>query len=135
MDVGSVGPKQGPRVRGASPAALCLAALWLAGCNARGDTPPRQAPPPPEVTVLRAQPRPVTLTEEYVGQAEAVETVEIRSQVQGLLERQAFKDGATLHRGDLLFLIDRRPFEAALEQAQANLAQAEASAANSAQNL
>jgi membrane fusion protein (multidrug efflux system) len=115
--------------------ALCLVGLWLAGCNARGDAPPKQAPPPPEVTVLRAQPRPVTLTEEYVGQAEAVETVEIRSRVQGLLERQAFRDGATVRRGQLLFQIDRQPFDAALEQARANLAQAEASAANSVQNL
>jgi membrane fusion protein, multidrug efflux system len=114
---------------------LGLAALWLAGCNARGDAPAKQAPPPAEVTVLRAQPRAVTLTEEYVGQAEAVETVEIRSRVQGLLERQAFRDGAQVHRGELLFQIDRQPFEAALEQARANLAQAEASAANSAQNL
>ena len=70
MDVRSVG--------------LCLAALWLAGCNARGDTPPKQPPPPPEVTVLRVQPRAITLTEEYVGQAEAVETVEIRSRVGGI---------------------------------------------------
>lgn len=115
--------------------ALCGVALWLAGCNARGDTPPKAAPPPAEVTVMRAQPRAVTLTEEYVGQAEAVETVEIRSRVQGLLERQAFRDGARVQRGQLLFQIDRLPFEAALEQAQANLAQAEASAANSTQNL
>lgn len=115
--------------------ALCGVALWLAGCNARGDTPPKAAPPPAEVTVMRAQPRAVTLTEEYVGQAEAVETVEIRSRVQGLLERQAFRDGAKVQRGQLLFQIDRLPFEAALEQAQANLAQAEASAANSTQNL
>jgi len=115
--------------------ALGLAALCLAGCNARGDAPAKQAPPPAEVTVLRAQPRTVTLTEEYVGQAEAVETVEIRSRVQGLLERQAFRDGARVRRGQLLFQIDRQPFEAALEQARANLAQAEASAANSVQNL
>jgi len=115
--------------------ALCGVALWLAGCNARGDTPPKAAAPPAEVTVMRAQPRPVTLTEEYVGQAEAVETVEIRSRVQGLLERQAFRDGARVQRGQLLFQIDRLPFEAALEQAQANLAQAEASAANSTQSL
>jgi len=114
--------------------ALGLAGLWLAGCNARGD-PPKQAPPPIEVSVLRAQPRAVTLTEEYVGQAEAVETVEIRSRVQGLLERQAFRDGAVVHRGELLFLIDPQPFAAALEQAKANLAQAEAAAANSSQNL
>jgi membrane fusion protein (multidrug efflux system) len=112
----------------------CLAALWLVGCNAHGDA-PKQAPPPAEVTVLRAAPRAVALTEEYVGQAEAVEAVEIRSRVQGLLERQAFRDGAAVRRGQLLFLIDRQPFDAALEQAKANLAQAEASAANSVQNL
>jgi membrane fusion protein, multidrug efflux system len=115
-------------------AVLGLAALWLAGCNARGDA-PKQAPPPVEVSVLRAQARAVTLTEEYVGQAEAVETVEIRSRVQGLLLRQAFRDGAAVRQGQLLFQIDPQPFEAALEQAKANLAQAEASAANSAQNL
>jgi len=115
--------------------ALGLAALWLAGCNAHGDQPPKQVPPPVEVAVLRAEPRAVTLTEEYVGQAAAVETVEIRSRVQGLLERQAFRDGAAVRRGQLLFQIDPQPFEAALEQARANLAQTEASAANSAQNL
>lgn len=114
---------------------LALAALWLAGCDARGDGSTKQAPPPAEVTVVRAEARAVTLTEEYVGQAEAVETVEIRSRVQGLLERQAFRDGAQVRSGELLFQIDRQPFEAALEQAKANLAQAEASAANSAQNL
>jgi len=115
-------------------APVALAAAVLAGCSARGDVPAKSAPPA-EVTVLRAQPQTVTLVEEYVGQAEAVETVEIRSRVQGLLERQAFRDGSTVRRGDPLFQIDRLPFEAALEQAQANLAQAEASAANSAQNL
>src|ERR1700758_1093798 len=117
--------------------AICVAALetlWLAGCNARGDAPP-PAPPRREVAVRRRQPQAVTLSEQYVGQAEAVETVEIRSRVQGLLERQGFRDGATVRRGELLFLIDRQPFEAALEQAKANLAQAEANAANSAQNL
>jgi membrane fusion protein (multidrug efflux system) len=114
--------------------APALAALWLVGCNAHGDA-PKQAPPPAEVTVMRAAPRAVALTEEYVGQAEAVEAVEIRSRVQGLLERQAFRDGAAVRRGQLLFLIDRQPFDAALEQAKANLAQAAASAANSVQNL
>jgi membrane fusion protein (multidrug efflux system) len=127
--------RAGPFRHVAGAAALALATAWLAGCNARGDAPTKQAPPPAEVTVLRAQARAVTLTEEYVGQAEAVETVEIRSRVQGLLERQAFRDGAPVRRGELLFQIDRQPFEAALEQARANLAQAEASAANSAQNL
>ena len=126
----------GAAARGAAVAvAFGLAAAGLAGCNARGDASPKAAPPPAEVTVMRAQPRAVTLVEEYVGQAEAVQTVEIRSRVQGLLERQAFRDGAAVHRGELLFVIDPQPFEAALEQARANLAQAEAAAANSAQNL
>jgi membrane fusion protein, multidrug efflux system len=115
-------------------AAVAAAAL-LSGCNARGDTPAKPAPPPAEVTVIKMQPRPVTLVEDYVGQAEAVETVEIRSRVQGLLERQAFRDGATVRQGELLFLIDRQQFEAALSQAQASLAQAEAAAANSDANL
>jgi membrane fusion protein, multidrug efflux system len=128
------GPARNAGTLAAGIVALGLAALWLAGCNARGD-PPKQAPPPIEVSVLRAQAHAVTLTEEYVGQAEAVETVEIRSRVQGLLERQAFRDGAIVHRGELLFQIDQQPFAAALEQARANLAQAEAAAANSAQNL
>jgi membrane fusion protein, multidrug efflux system len=128
------GPSRNEGTLAAGIVALGLAALWLAGCNARGD-PPKQAPAPTEVSVLRVQARAVTLTEEYVGQAEAVETVEIRSRVQGLLERQAFRDGAIVHRGELLFQIDQQPFAAALEQARANLAQAEAAAANSAQNL
>jgi len=115
--------------------AFASAAMALAGCNAKGDTPAKPVPPPAEVTVVRAQARTVTLTEEYVGQAEAVETVEIRSRVQGLLERQAFRDGATVRRGDPLFLIDRQPFEAALAQARANVAQAEAASVSSELNL
>src|SRR5258707_13341189 len=103
-----------------APAAL--AAVVLAGCSARGDVPAKSAPPA-EVTVLRAQPQTVTLVEEYVGQAEAVETVEIRSRVQGLLERQAFRDGAAVRRGQLLFRFARRPFAAGLDQAKANWAQ------------
>jgi membrane fusion protein (multidrug efflux system) len=114
--------------------AASIGAVLLAGCNAHGDAPAKPAPPPAEVTVMRAQPRAVTLVEEYVGQSEAVETVEIRSRVQGLLQRQTFKDGATVRQGDLLFVIDPQQFEAALAVAQANLAQAEAAAANSALN-
>jgi membrane fusion protein (multidrug efflux system) len=128
------GPSHNAATLATGIVALGLAALSLGGCNAHGDQPPKQAPPP-EVAVLRAEAHAVTLTEEYVGQATAVETVEIRSRVQGLLERQAFRDGAAVRRGQLLFQIDSQPFEAALEQARANLAQAEASAANSAQNL
>jgi len=73
--------------------------------------------------------------EEYVGQTEAVDTVEIRARVSGILERQGFEDGARVKRGDVLFAIDPQPFIAALAQAKATLAQTQASHTNSKQNL
>jgi RND family efflux transporter MFP subunit len=59
---------------------------------------------------------------EYVGQAEAVKTVEVRARVEGFIERQAVPDGADVKAGDVLFVIDPRPLEATLRQAQANVA-------------
>jgi membrane fusion protein (multidrug efflux system) len=112
--------------------AIAVAALALAGCNAKAPPP---APPPPEVTVIKAVAQPITVYEEYVGQTEAVDTVEIRARVSGLLERQGFVDGARVARGDLLFAIDPQPFIAALAQAKAALAQTQASNLNSKQIL
>ena len=93
------------------------------------------APPPPEVYVMKTAAEPISLTEEYVGQTEAVDTVEIRARVSGILEKQAFVDGSSVKQGDLLFVIDQQPFIAALAQAKATLAQATASHTNSKQNL
>ncbi|WP_158592361.1 efflux RND transporter periplasmic adaptor subunit [Noviherbaspirillum sedimenti] len=84
---------------------------------------------------IRAAPTPITLFEEYAAQTEAVETVEIRARVGGILERQAFKDGARVEAGDLLFVIDQQTYISALAQARANLAQAQASYLNSRQIL
>jgi membrane fusion protein (multidrug efflux system) len=111
--------------------ALGIAAIALAAC--KGNPPP--APPPPEVTVIEVKPGPVTVYDEYVAQTQAPDTIEIRSQVTGLLERQGFPDGARVKKGDLLYIIDRRPFEAQLAQAKASLAQAEANLINAQQNL
>lgn len=114
--------------------AVLLAALaMLAGCGNKNAAPP--APPPPEVNVLKVATEPVTLFEEYVGQTEAVDTVEIRARVSGILEKQGFEDGSRVKRGDLLFVIDPQPFIAALAQAKAALAQAQAAHTNSKQNL
>jgi membrane fusion protein (multidrug efflux system) len=112
--------------------AVLLIAL-LAGCT----KPQAQtaAPPPTEVTVIEVAPRPVALFNEYVAQTQAPETIEIRSQVTGLLERQAFADGAKVKKGDLLYVIDRRPFEAQVAQAKAGVAQAAANLVNARQNL
>jgi membrane fusion protein, multidrug efflux system len=112
--------------------AVSVAALAVAGCQSRANPAP---PPPPRVSVVQIKPGPVTVFEEYVGQAQAPSTIEIRSQVTGLLERQAFDDGAPVRRGDLLYVIDQRPFQAQLEQARANLAQAEANLINAQQTL
>lgn len=109
-----------------------LTVLGLHGCST--DAKPT-VPPPPEVSVIRVEPGPVTVFEEYVAQTQAPDTIEIRAQVTGLLQRQAFADGARVKRGDLLYVVDQRPFEAQVAQAQANLAQAEANLINARQNL
>lgn len=85
--------------------------------------------------MIRVQPRPVTIYDEYVAQTESPDTIEIRSQVTGLLERKAFADGARVAKGALLYVIDRRPFQSQLLQAQANLAQAQASLVNARDTL
>ena len=114
------------------PGVIAAAVLALAACN--GKAPP-QAPPPPEVSVIKAVSQPIQVFEEYVGQTEAVDTVEIRARISGLLDRQGFEDGARVKRGDLLFVIDPQPYVAALAQAKAALAQTQAAHLNSKQSL
>ena len=111
---------------------LGFAAVVLSGCKGNAQPP---APPPPEVSVIEVKPGPVTVYNEYVAQTQAPDTIEIRSQVTGLLERQVFADGARVKKGDVLYVIDQRPFEAQLAQAKASLAQAEANLVNAKQNL
>lgn len=79
--------------------------------------------------------QPVTAYEDYVAQTEAMDTVEIRARVSGVLERQAFVDGSRVKKDDLLFVIDQQPYVAALAQAKASLAQAQANSVNSRQVL
>jgi RND family efflux transporter MFP subunit len=94
--------------------------LALAACNR---SPQAAAPPqPPAVTVVSAAQRPVPLYGEYVGHTEAVKTVDIRARVEGFIERQVVPDGADVKAGQPLFVIDARPFEAAVRQAEANVA-------------
>jgi membrane fusion protein (multidrug efflux system) len=104
----------------------------FSGCKESAKPP---APPPPQVSVIEVQPRAVTVYDEYVAQTQAPNTIEIRSQVTGLLERQAFADGTRVKKGDLLYVIDQRPFQSQLVQAKASLAQAEANLVNAQQNL
>ena len=107
-------------------AALLSAAVLpiaLAGCG-RGQQQAAQALP--AVTVASPVQRTVVDYDEYVGRFVAVDSVEIRSRLSGYLSEIHFQDGQLVKQGDLLFTIDRRPFEIVLEQMRANLAQARA---------
>jgi RND family efflux transporter MFP subunit len=88
-----------------------------------------QAPggPPPKVTTAKPVVREFVETDTYTGRFDAVDFVEVRARVTGYLEKVMFQDGATVKKGDILFIIDRRPYKAALDQAQAALASAKAS--------
>ena len=86
-----------------------------------GGGPPPGAMAPPAVTVAHPLEREITEWSEYTGQFAAVEYVELRARVSGYLTEIHFKDGQTVAKGDLLFVIDPRPFEADLAQALANL--------------
>ena len=108
--------------------ALVLAgALALAGCDgSNGEGGATAAAPPPEVTV--AKPRVQKLVEwtEFTGRFEAEQLVDVRARVSGYLATIDFEDGQIVEKGQSLFLIDPRPFEAALARAQADLASAQA---------
>jgi len=99
-------------------------AIGLAGCDqgapqAQAQT--KAPPPPPTVSVSRPIQQEIIDWDEYTGRFDAVEFVEIRARVSGYLTEIAFKDGQDVKKGDKLFSIDARPFERALEQAQAEL--------------
>ncbi len=88
------------------------------------------APPPPAPPAVVVSPVPaatVPLYREYVARTEARETVEIRSRVDGYLEKVLFTEGSRVKAGQLLFVIDQRPFRAALQEARGSFAQAQAS--------
>jgi RND family efflux transporter MFP subunit len=108
-------------------ASLTVLALLL-GCS---ESPQKQAfaPPPPAVTVANPIKRVVIDHDEYVGRFVAVDSVEIRARVSGYLDRVDFTDGQMVKQGDLLFTVDKRPFQTTLDQAKANLAQARANLA------
>lgn len=79
------------------------------------------APPPPPVTVAKPVVRDVVDNDEFIGRFEAVDEVAIRSRVGGYLQEVHFSDGAIVKQGDLLFVIDQRPFLTAVNEANAAL--------------
>ncbi|HYW62168.1 MAG TPA: efflux RND transporter periplasmic adaptor subunit [Bradyrhizobium sp.] len=98
----------------------------LAGCGDK-PTPPAAAAPPP-VTVAQPVKRTVTDWDEFTGRFEAVDEVQVRARVGGFVTSVEFRDGAIVHAGDLLYVIDPRPFEAVALQADGQLSDARAKA-------
>jgi RND family efflux transporter MFP subunit len=109
-------------------AAVALLAPMLGACG-QSQPPASAAPPPPSVTVAKPIERGIVDQDEYVGRFIAVNSVEVRARVSGYLEKVDFRDGQMVKEGDLLFTIDKRPFQNAADQARANLAQARANLA------
>ena len=103
---------------------VALFALTFSGCGPKAPPPP----PPPEVLVAEVKQHDVPIYNEYVGQLDASVNATIQSRVQGYLISQNYKEGQPVKKDDVLFEIDRRPFEAALAQAKAAFLQADASA-------
>ena len=100
-------------------------ALVLAGCAPAGST---DASAPPEVGVAAVVTRSVRVADEFNGRVEAIQTVDIRPRVSGYIDRIAYIEGAEVKAGDLLFVIDPRPYRDALKSAQARLESARAAA-------
>ena len=109
-------------------AVTVLLAPGLAACG-QGQPPGGGAPPPPTVTVAKPVERGVVDQDEYVGRFVAVDSVEVRARVSGYLDKVHFRDGQMVKAGDLLFTIDKRPFQNTLAQTRGTLAQSKANLA------
>ncbi|GAA0328829.1 efflux RND transporter periplasmic adaptor subunit [Sphingomonas oligophenolica] len=106
-------------------------ALALSSCSGA----PKPQPPLPQVTVALPLQRDVVDWDEYVGRFEAIQDVELRPRVSGTIDRILFANGQHVHQGEALFIIDPRPYAAALAQAQAQSAKANASLINARSEL
>jgi len=105
-----------------APAALLVALSWT-GCG-RQQSPP---PPTPEVAVMTVEHQQIVSTTELPGRTAAYRVAEIRPQVNGLIQKRLFTEGADVKAGDVLYQIDPAPFQAALDNAKAALGRSEAS--------
>jgi membrane fusion protein, multidrug efflux system len=103
---------------------LAPLALLLGACDQPPTSPAQQTPPP--VIVAKPVVKEIVELDEFTGRFEAAASVEIRSRVAGYLESVNFRDGSIVKSGDLLFVIDRRPYQASLAHAEASMASARA---------
>ena len=107
-------------LRIALPGLIAAALLCASGCGKSGGG-AQQAPPPPQVSVAKVVEKRVKDWDEFTGRLQAVETVEIRPRVSGYIDQVAFAEGKLVQKGDLLFVIDPRPYKAENDRAAADV--------------
>ena len=113
-----------PRRRsGAVLLAAAALGIFVAGCNRSQAT---TATPVPEVEVATVETRDVPVYSEWVATLDGYVNAQIRPQVSGYIIRQNYKEGSLVRKGQVLFEIDPRPFQATLDRAKGDLAQAQA---------
>lgn len=112
--------------------ALATSIVLLAGCS---DDKPTHQMPPPGVSVFNVIDQEVGDYYEYVGRSEAIHEVDVRARVEGFLVKRNFTEGGMVEKGQLLYEIDRAPFEATLKGAEAQLASSKAALINARKNL
>ena len=117
--------------RGRTPLCCLLIAVQCTGC-AQTKSPPGAAP---QVQVARVVQRDVSINSEWVATLDGYVNAQIQPQVSGYLIKQDYREGSLVHKDDVLFEIDPRPFQAVLDQAKAQLAQAEAQLGNATLNV
>ena len=116
--------------------AAMVSVLALAACQSTDAAVPKASPPsPPDVSVITVVPERVALTSEWIATLDGYVNAQIHPQVSGYLVQRNYREGAAVHKGDVLFEIDARPLNAVLSQAMAQVAQAEAQLAKSARDV
>ncbi|HEY8615144.1 efflux RND transporter periplasmic adaptor subunit [Phenylobacterium sp.] len=100
--------------------AIAALSLFIAGCGAQAEAP--SAPPPPQVTTAQVAVRPLPSWDEFTGRLEAVDTVHVRPRVGGYIDAVRFQEGAVVRKGQVLFQIDPRPFQAEVARLTAEVA-------------
>ena len=108
-----------------------LGCLLLAAC--RSEAPPPA--PPPEVSIIVAQPQSVPIIAEVPGRVQAVRTAQVRARVDGIVQSRVYVEGSDVEAGQVLFRIDPRELHAQVSAVEATLKRAEATAANAAQDV
>src|SRR3954470_10424128 len=104
-----------------------LAVLFILGTLPACKEPPLPPPPPPpEVVVQPVEVKDTPVQAEFTGEVRGGEDVEVRARVAGFLQAMNYKEGTLVRKGDLLFLIDPKPFETPVARAQADVAEAKA---------